>query len=333
MKILLANDTGSVDHFGCLAVSDAHARLIGRAGHTARHRIFVNQLSRFQADNETDLMDAIERNPSILALIEETDAVIVNGEGTIHHGSGLPLLALLGVAQRHGKITGLVNAVFQDTPGFEKVLTRLDTLAVREPRSLAYLQSRGLSARLQPDSILFAGFQDAPPTLEGIVVTDSHWTRNDIGACLEGFAAEFGGTQVALHSPNSRDNWQFLPARLANVDLLVTGRHHGVYLAIISGIPFVALPSNSHKIEGTIEMLGAVDFFVDNCDNLRSTAIRAIENRCFFVELGRRFKAQFFDSPFKFLGIGEDSSEVQELEKFRADVESHRCSKRRFDSW
>jgi hypothetical protein len=43
---------------------------------------------------------------------------------------------------------------------------------------------------------------------------------------------------------------------LKSVELYVTGQHHGVYAAGLAGTPFVALASNSHKIESLLEWAG-----------------------------------------------------------------------------
>jgi hypothetical protein len=44
--------------------------------------------------------------------------------------------------------------------------------------------------------------------------------------------------------------------RLARAELTVTGRFHGACLAMAAGTPFVALASNSWKIEALIEDAG-----------------------------------------------------------------------------
>src|SRR5690606_19354402 len=39
-----------------------------------------------------------------------------------------------------------------------------------------------------------------------------------------------------------------------SASLVVTGRHHGVYLSAMAGTPFIAFGSNTWKVEGTLEL-------------------------------------------------------------------------------
>jgi len=48
---------------------------------------------------------------------------------------------------------------------------------------------------------------------------------------------------------------QFM-GRLESSELVITGRFHGVCLCILTGTPFLAITSNSHKVEGMLEDAG-----------------------------------------------------------------------------
>src|SRR5580704_11877828 len=121
MRILLSNDTGLASHVGCIAVSDAHARMLGRAGHQVAIRHFLGSLIRFRGADAKVGVRSILEDPSLAEQLSAVDAVVVNGEGSIHHGAGTEYLALLGAAQDLGKATLLVNAVFQDVFGFDEI--------------------------------------------------------------------------------------------------------------------------------------------------------------------------------------------------------------------
>ena len=108
MRILLANETGSVPHLGCRAVADGHARLLGRAGHAVADRLFLNALRGHEVGDDRDVVAAIERDTHLMGRVAAVDAVVVNGEGTIHHGAGRGWLGLLQAAQNMGKLTLIV---------------------------------------------------------------------------------------------------------------------------------------------------------------------------------------------------------------------------------
>ncbi len=182
------------------------------------------------------------------------DAVVVNGEGTIHHDSPRAdfLLGVLAAAQAAGKRTALVNAVYQQAhPPPGDTLARLDLFVVREVRSAAWARRHG----------------GAP-----WVLLDSAADRNRLLADARPLRSVSGIVKGATHPKAPSANWldavdapridmtagtlDEIVATLRRVDAYVTGQHHGVYAAALAGIPFVALTSNSHKIEGLIEWSG-----------------------------------------------------------------------------
>jgi hypothetical protein len=262
MRILLLNETGIVPHLGCLAVADAHARMLGSMGHQVVRRRPLGDLTHLWRGDERASLDAALSDESLRADIESCDAVVLNAEGSIHHGHGLHWLAALGAAQRLGRRTLIVNAVLQESPGFDGVLRAVDDLCVRDARSAAYLRSRGVPCRVVPDSFAHARFDDeAAIELSGrTVLTDWHADRNaDVGRAMVGlwrslpddrrfYFPFFHGAQRLL--------WRSAVATIRRADVLVTARHHGVCLAARAGVPFVALPGNTYKIEGMIEASG-----------------------------------------------------------------------------
>ncbi|WP_075657660.1 hypothetical protein [Pseudochrobactrum sp. B5] len=184
MKVALFNDTAPFAHFGCQAVSDAHARMLGRAGHEVVERFFMDWRHGITDPKSPDAIDELLQNEEFLSRIEPVDAVLVNGEGTIHHGAGVHLLVVLGAAQRMGKSTLLVNAVYEDSRYHEDVILRLTDFTVRDKRSLNYARSNGLPARLVLDSSFAAVDSDAAlADLSGkAVLTDWHHQRTeDVG--------------------------------------------------------------------------------------------------------------------------------------------------------
>lgn len=261
MKVLLLNDTATVPHVGCQAVSDAHARLLGEAGHRVVDRAFLGELRRFAGPDEATGIRAVLADAPMRARLEACDAVVVNGEGTLHHGAGSEYFALLGAAQQLGKATLVVNAVFEAHRGWQQVLQRLDDFCVRDQHSLEHARSLGLRCRLVPDSFLGAHF-DAPRFVDltdRIVVTDWHPVRDgDVGRTMRTLLDRVESTFYfpLLHGIHAH-LWRGAADAWAGASLVITARHHGVYLAAIARKPFVALPSNTRKVEGLIAAAGA----------------------------------------------------------------------------
>lgn len=268
MHILLLNETGTWPHVGCLAVADAHARMLGSMGHEVVARRMVGTLRPLSMARSGDeaaesaSIDAALSDDSLRADIQSVDAVILNAEGTIHHGAGVQWLAAIGAAQQLGRRTLIVNAVMQETPGFDRVLRSVDDLCVRDARSAAYLDSRDIPCRRVPDSLPHARFEAEPFCDLGgrIVVTDWHSARNDdVGrAMLDLWRSLPPGQRFyfPLEHAVQRLLWRAAVPTLATASLVVTGRHHGVCLAACAGVSFVALPSNTFKVEGLIEASG-----------------------------------------------------------------------------
>ncbi|MBS4085815.1 polysaccharide pyruvyl transferase family protein [Pseudomonas rustica] len=269
MKIAIFNDTSSYHHIGCLAVSNAHDRMIAETGASIEYRHFVDEFQDLWQGDEPSTRDFIAN--SILAdEIAAVDAVVINGEGTIHHGSGLHLLAILEYAQKLGKRTFLVNAVLQEVPIYHSVLKALDDLTVREVNSFKYLASLGIEARLVPDSIIGATFHDGVDESyrNKIIITDCHLSRDDVRQVLEQASAAFSSECVyfPLEYEDSVNDWQDALKKFRAAKLVITGRHHAVYLALLAGTPFIALPSNTWKIEGTLEQVGGLRAMWDGTD-------------------------------------------------------------------
>ena len=135
-RVYLFNDTGRARHAGCRAVMRSiNAELESFAQIVATH-----QVGSLELDEEA---------------LQTCDAVVVNGEGSIHHDSPLAnfLLCALAKAQAAGKRTALINAVYQQLhiPP-QGVLARLDFFSVREVRSAAAARQHGGCPRVLLDS-------------------------------------------------------------------------------------------------------------------------------------------------------------------------------------
>ncbi|MBX3357024.1 MAG: polysaccharide pyruvyl transferase family protein [Phycisphaeraceae bacterium] len=329
MRVLLLNDNGNIPHVGCLGVADAHARMLARAGHTVAARRFCGWSAPVDPSDEEGSIRRLAEDAPLREAIEAADAVVLNAEGTIHHGAGLHWLAAVGAAQRLGKTTLVVNAVFEESAGFLGVLHAAADVGVRDARSLRYLASLGVKARLVPDSIVEARFDQRPAIdLSGrIVVTDWHHQRKgDVGAAAASLLRDRPAETFyfpLLHGSH-RWLWRSAVPTLRTARAVVTGRHHGVYLAALAGVPFVAMPSNTHKVEGIFEGVG-VD--VPICTT-RGQVDRALEAVLADAGACRRVSDHLTDSrpldTFRALGVvpvaDPDAAERRELERLEVEA-------------
>jgi hypothetical protein len=263
--LYLINDTGSSNHAGCKAVMRSlratihemsSVRLIGSSAHTA-----------------------LEIDES---LYQAADIIFVNGEGTLHHSNrhAIHLLNVIGRAKREGKHVILANALFQQYECPDPcILEDLALLAVREPRSSAFARVFGGKPHIFLDAAADRRFinQGSPiPNLTGCLVGGFH----EKGLLYDPFA-EIRGRRLSLRSASFED----IVATLREADIYLTAQHHGVYAAALAGCPFVASPSNSHKIESFLAWSGLP---IPICMNIREVehAMQfALRNRSMYLEL------------------------------------------------
>lgn len=315
MKVMMLNDTGIVPHIGCQAVSDAHVRLLAKLGHCIKYRYFVGQLTQYYNGNEQDSIRNVLADSILMKKITDVDAVIVNGEGTIHHGAGMHYMAILAVAQELGKKTLIVNAVYQDSIGFETVLRRLDDFCVRDALSSDYASKQGIKNRIVPDSFLAAKFDYLKEPYinltNKIVVTDWHPSRDfDVGRTVRDYYYKnrdrcfFFPLLHGIH----HTLWRQAPRVISSCDFVITGRHHGIYLSAIAQKPFVALPSNTFKVEGLIKMSGVPIPICSNSEELRKGVEFCHTNKEAFYEFFNFLKSHMPLTTFAALGVVEDES-------------------------
>ncbi|MFM7333180.1 MAG: hypothetical protein ACKO1H_02005 [Tabrizicola sp.] len=236
MRLFLVNDTGGSRHFGCKAVMRSLRHVLAEIPEieiVGIHTVKERQL------NEADFAAA--------------EVVFVNGEGTIHHDGprSLFLMGVIARARREGKRVVLANALFQmHAYADQRILEGLALLAVREPRSAAYARAYGGTPLVLLDSAAdprFTGGGEALALTSGTVIGG----ENADGPLPDAFAG-LEGQRLTMFSAPMPD----MIATLRQAQVYVTGQHHGVYAAALAGCPFVAVPSNSHKIEGFIEWTG-----------------------------------------------------------------------------
>lgn len=210
------------------------------------------------------------------------DAIIVNGEGTIHHSEtrsrARTLLELSNLARQLGKPAFLLNSTIYAIPDEDMILLRgFARIFVREEASRAFLAKHLIESTCVPDlSMAHPTLASHSPRRSGILFTDS--VVREVESILRGRAAQGGHPYVPMRQRKSRfedlierirrkarkvtgvqppawqtryvarSNFKGFVRQLRSAELVVTGRFHTVTLCLATGTPFIAVDSNTPKI-------------------------------------------------------------------------------------
>ena len=201
MKIYVLNDT-SQKHAGCQATMKAFYNLLTDHKVICKHYVGSKKLN----------MDRLH----------ECDAVICNGEGTMHHNgrSMMFLIDILRKAQALHKKTMLINSIWDSNVDVDDVLYKLDFISFREVLSQ---KSAGVGV-VYPDLVFNNTYLVPKKTGEDMIFTDK--TLPLVG------------------------DFQELINEMADCRMFMTSKYHGVILAIICKTPFIGMRLKTHKIEG-----------------------------------------------------------------------------------
>ena len=227
-----------------------------------------------------------------IVMDDQFDVLVMNGEGSMHHGSGgfRDKMSLIASATTRDRPAFLINSVWQDNPhDFDGVLAKCRQVVVREVLSQRAIAQHGVTAEVSPDLSYFAPVSrgSAIKLKRGIAITD--------------FMSREFGNFVRLRS-RWAERYQFLDMRemdwstlvrsLKTARLLLTGRHHAVYAACRARTPFLALSGNSHKIEGIIATAGADIPVFKKISELQAAVERVEDWRSSYDRLFDWFEAQ-----------------------------------------
>lgn len=266
IKIAIINDTRVTSHYGCMLVME-------------------NLLSLLKANNVEvvwtwDVSVDWRKHRNTIIKKPTVDAIIVNGEGTIHHSKDRKFAkALAEFAQFSQKVlktpSYLINATLykNDAQEYEK-LREYRAIYVRDKGSLEELESFNLEGRYVPDLTFAANstkYSEFNPSHNAIVVDSAIKQDNPILKDFsESNALPFKSMIVArrrnakfIRSPRPyiKNILKFIVSDrkistspstyiqyLRDYRLVITGRYHTVSMCIKNKIPFIAIDSNTPKI-------------------------------------------------------------------------------------
>ncbi len=272
-KAILINDTSKECHIGCIGVIDNIERLCGE-----NNIKLIGKFTRSEIVDKTrprDLKNGIDRS----------SIIIINGEGSLHHHprrntEWFPLV--LKMIPNDKKVV-LINTLWQDMKELKediKLLDKLDLISVRESYSYEDLISvypKKEKIIITPD-ILFATKIDNKMVKIGYGDSVHMELRQNLRKRTIFFPLNciHKGTyrniiETIMPTLYSYQLW------LKSLELYVTGRFHGVCLAAMTGTPFLALPSNSHKIEGILKDMDCSELLINSVDEINAKKEIAIE--------------------------------------------------------
>lgn len=271
LRALLANDTSLIGHHGSAIVVDRLTALCAEAGIALERGHGWKSLEARSDFSAFDLM-------------------IVNGEGSLHR-EARTARRIADLIERAGRLLPvyLVNTIAEDLDAaLVDKLRAARRIVTRDRPSAAALQAAGLDALTIPDATM-----TLPPPLRGSVgrLTFTDSVKPDVAAILADAAMRAGADLLRFDAepgPDRSDRFglkrirrrfkiargnaandvaiprtaDFVAHLARDVSGLVTGRFHGVCLALRLGVPFLAVGSNTRKVEALLDEAGMRDRLV-----------------------------------------------------------------------
>ncbi|WP_204114831.1 polysaccharide pyruvyl transferase family protein [Shimia biformata] len=277
-KLVLMNDTSTRYHHGCARVM----RLLRQGLEARGAEILYSSPARHEW----------ARDDAFLRALDQATGVVINGEGTLHHGAdhGARLLSVADHPLAKGKKLCLVNALFDQNPeSWRAQLEKFALVSARDSDSAAQLSNLlNRSVGWVPDLSLSAPSEAPQVARHGVILGDSvrlsqrqalaksaHrfedltfvptktlrapvWRAPLLAPILKtvlywGYNAHFTLTPPRFEMPMTEQDYL---ARIAGTGLHVTGRFHAVCLSLLAETPFLAVTSTSGKIEKLLRDLG-----------------------------------------------------------------------------
>lgn len=271
-RVVILNDTSGRSHHGCARVMRLMVEGLERQG--------LQIIARSPARHDW------ARDDAFLVQLKQADLIVINGEGTLHHGrpAGQRLLEVTRHPNARAPVA-VINALWQENPAdWAVMLGKCALVSARDSQSLAAMQAAGVEARLVPDLSLTGGAVLQSGSRQGLIVGDSVRlsTRRLLALTAKRLRARALVPTKTRHSVLFRlpvmgallsaaynGVWPYAtpplmlaagePAYLAalgGAQMHLTGRFHAICLSIVTRTPFLAVGSNSWKIEALLADAG-----------------------------------------------------------------------------
>lgn len=288
-SVVLLNDTSFENHHGC--------------------NIVVENIKKNLEKRDIKLLETNpigkdwKKNKSFLNCLNQADGVLVNAEGTIHDDSEYAY-SLLEIVNYTNKPCFLINMTYQNnSEKFSKLVSKFTKVYVRETFSKKELAKDKVESVVVPDMTFYKLKKDYPERRKKeIYITDSHdikkseqlyniAEKNQIiflpviapfikYSSLNGFIKKFKykffnifGNFIKLKYKYKRftfvKNEDDLLENLKNSSLLISARFHAICLSLHFSVPFVAISSNTFKIESLLNDINLGDKRIINFEDLK----------------------------------------------------------------
>ena len=258
LNIIILNDTKrAIGHIGCYKVMDNIA--------LACKKHNLNIIYSFQ---ETDAF----KHDIFYEKLNCVDAVLINGEGTFHDDQSTAVdLLLCAMVAKHvfKKPVFLINTVWSNNNLIDRYVDVFDLIFTRESLSQRELSSINVlvKSKVVPDMTFYSGPQSRHKNTNRILITDSVIPEVNNKLVRLSF---FNKTLIRVMgdslsvAPASKmfkliHKWNLIPFKtlsnefeIRDAHRIITGRFHTMCIAMIYGVPFKVIPSNTHKVEGTM---------------------------------------------------------------------------------
>lgn len=275
-KVVLLNDTSYENHHGC--------------------NIVVKNIEKNFNKRNVDIIykNPIgidwKKNKKFLKSLDIADAVIVNAEGTIHSNSEYAF-SLLQIVEFTNKPCFLINMTYQNNDNkFADLVSKFKKVFVRESFSKNELMKSNIDSIIVPDLTFYKLDNELKNhrTENYVIVTDSHDLKKS--KKLYDFSKKNNFSFLPLLSPVKKfsnfksftrviryyifilikkfqmrykykrftliNNENEFLSNLNSCNLLISARFHAICLALHFSTPFIALKSNTFKIEALLNDIG-----------------------------------------------------------------------------
>ncbi|MCK4442719.1 MAG: polysaccharide pyruvyl transferase family protein [Sulfurovaceae bacterium] len=292
-KTVVINDTSYEAHHGCQTVMNNIFKLL------KLQKIEILATNPVARDwNHKEFIDNLKK----------ADIVIINGEGTLHHSQKRAkiLSEIIPFSKNLNKKVILINATIEDNDEYIMNNIRLaDLIFVRESMSHNYLLKKNIQSTVVPDMTFYTDIVPKHREKKYIAYTDSVYNELSIELLNESrnrTDAIFIPPLKLTSFDKSikiffRDRLKWILFKIINMlkidmeyerliylyftnnfndyldklyesKLLIAGRFHSICFGILTQTPFVALKSNSFKVEGLLKDIGMENRLYDKVENI-----------------------------------------------------------------
>lgn len=273
-KVAIFNDTSDDrGHYGCKVVmANLHS-------HLRQHRMETSFSLPMQLDWRSERHNLPSRG--------SIDAIIVNGEGSMHSSAvrtRARALAELGsfASEFYGVPAFVVNATFHNNDAdFYQKLSKFSGIYVRDTASKREAEKFGVVCEVVPDLSMSRPLSTTSQR-KGVGVTDSVIESDDIALRKFARSSAFDFRLMVEPKKVSLARGRILRPKylqrkwnswrdgrfprfattsdfmdwIASKELIVTGRYHTVSLCLLTRTPFIYLESNTPKITWLVQDAG-----------------------------------------------------------------------------